>query len=236
MAPIDTKTMRVLTAEEKAAYARDGFVVIPDVIGPEERARIHAELDRLGEEGPDEGAAETLMQLGLRSPLTRDLCADERFLTLVEDLVYPGIAIYSAKLVGKPAHCQSICHWHQDDAYYQENSQSETRMSLWLCLDDSDETNGGVHFVPGSHKHGLQPSQWFDHGHCRKGMQVEDLDLSTAVVPRVPAGAVVLFHALTWHHSGPIPTDRRRRAFIVSYQDALAAAGNGPQWKILRPA
>jgi hypothetical protein len=31
-------------------------------------------------------------------------------------------------------------------------------------------------------------------------------------------------------------TDRVRRAFIVSYQEATVSSGNGQRWRILRPA
>jgi hypothetical protein len=57
------------------------------------------------------------MQLGLRSEKTRDFAEDERILSLIENLVKSGIAIYSAKLTSKMPHTDIVCHWHQDEAY-----------------------------------------------------------------------------------------------------------------------
>ncbi len=50
------------------------------------------------------------------------------------------------------------------------------------------------------------------------------------------AGDVVLFSALLWHSSQGNRSDRLRRAFIVSYQEATVEKGNKDQWMVLRPA
>jgi ectoine hydroxylase-related dioxygenase (phytanoyl-CoA dioxygenase family) len=50
------------------------------------------------------------------------------------------------------------------------------------------------------------------------------------------AGDVLLFSALLWHSSQGNRSDRLRRAFIVSYQEATVPLGNKDQWKVLRPA
>ena len=47
---------------------------------------------------------------------------------------------------------------------------------------------------------------------------------------------MVLFSAWLWHHSKNNTTDRVRRAFIVSYQEATVPKGAGEQWQVLRPA
>ena len=52
------------------------------------------------------------------------------------------------------------CHWHQDDAYYVKHSQSQTRMSVWVPLQDAHEQNGCLWIVPGSPQWGVT---------CRKG-------------------------------------------------------------------
>ena len=68
---------------------------------------------------------------------------------LVEAIVTPGIAIYSVKLIAKPPFMDVPCHWHQDDAYYVKQSQSQTRMSVWVPLQDAHEQNGCLYAVDG---------------------------------------------------------------------------------------
>ena len=134
--------------------------MVPGVIPADEVAAMDAEIKRVqvdvaAEKGYDDG---WILRPGMRSEVTRDVRTDERPLSLVEGVVHPGIAIYSAKLVPKLPHAAAVCHWHQDDAYCSEISQNRPRMSVWLPLHDSDEENGCLWVVPESHTWGLQ--QW----------------------------------------------------------------------------
>ena len=135
---------------------------------PQELKRIDAEIDRLRQDRAQQHGQRKniILQLGLRSAITRALCADERLLTLIEGVVHPGIAIYSAKMVEKPALDETVCHWHQDDAYSQQQSISACRMSVWIPLSDCDEGNGCLWVVPGSHLQGLQPWSRREDGFC----------------------------------------------------------------------
>ena len=175
-----------------------------------------------------------IMRLGLATPQTSAFCADDRVLDLISPLVHPGIAIYSAKLVAKEPHDTNICHWHQDDAYYTQQSQSQTRMSTWIPLQDSTRENGCLQLIPGSHHRGLQPASNKEGGTCNLAID-RDIDLENRVYLPTHAGTIVFFSALLWHASDGNQTDQRRRAFIVSYQEATVQGGNADQWRILRP-
>ncbi|MBI3973930.1 MAG: phytanoyl-CoA dioxygenase family protein [Chloroflexi bacterium] len=246
---------RNLTPEERRMYDEQGYVIIPAVFPPEELEAIDQEIDGIlarrtaerqasqekGERQPSRPKGhhdETgpILQLGLRSAVCQRFAQDERVLDLIDDIVKPGIAIYSVKLIAKPPHTDVVCHWHQDDAYYVLNSDSQTRMSVWVPLQDAHERNGCLWVLPESHKWGLQPHVTYDYGQCRRAMRYEDIDVSRAIPVPVRAGSAVLFSALLWHYSKGNDTDRVRRAFITSYQEATVPRGNGDQWKILRPA
>jgi phytanoyl-CoA hydroxylase len=45
---------------------------------------------------------------------------------------------------------------------------------------------------------------------------------------------MVIFSALLWHHLKHNTTERIRRAFILTYQEAKVAGRKGKQWKVLR--
>ena len=241
---------RTLTAAERRAYDELGYVVIPDVIPGDELAAIDGEIDRVLEKllaerrerdqarsAPGSGHHEetgSILQLGLRSAVCQRFCEDERVLDLIDDIVKPGIAIYSVKLIAKPPREDVVCHWHQDDAYYVKQSDSQTRMSVWVPLQDAHERNGCLWVVPHSHLWGLQQHASKTSGQCRLSMDEREIDLSKAIPVPVKAGSAVLFSALTWHGSKGNQTDTVRRAFITSYQEATVPTGNGDQWKILR--
>ena len=247
--------LRRLTAAERRHYDDVGYVIIPDVFPADELEMIDREIDRLVEKLEAERRARgevraavptghheetgSILQLGLRSPVCQQVADDERVLTLIEDIVKPGIAIYSVKLIAKPPFTDLPCHWHQDDAYYVRQVSSDTRMSVWVPLQDAYEANGCLRIVPESHKWGLQEHKNKSYGQCRLSMDEaeiqEILDKQAVPVP-VKAGSAVLFSALLWHGSKGNQTDAVRRAFITSYQEATVPRGNGDQWKILRQA
>jgi phytanoyl-CoA hydroxylase len=243
---------RTLTAAEREHYEREGYVIIPDVFPPDELQAIDAEIDQLldkllaerRERGKARGNSHheetgSILQLGLRSPVCQQVAEDARVLDLIEDIVTPGIAIYSVKLIAKPPFTDIPCHWHQDDAYYVKQSASRTRMSVWVPLQDAHEQNGCLWIVPRSHLWGLQQHANKDYGQCRLSMNDEEIEaiLKEQAVPvPVRAGSAVLFSALLWHGSKGNQTATVRRAFITSYQEATVPRGNGEQWKILRAA
>jgi len=229
--------MAGLTVSQLREYNDQGYTIVENVFPSDELEAMDREIDRLvdaaAKDAPNRG---WVMQLAQRSEKTRAFARDERLLNLIEGIVKPGIAIYSAKLTAKPPHSVEHCHWHQDDAYYVANSNSATRMSAWVPLQDASEENGCLWVVPGSHRQGLQEHRKREDGQCRLALRPEKVDTSKAIPVRVKAGTVVLFSALLWHHSKGNATDHARRAFIISYQEATVSAGNGSQWKILRPA
>lgn len=237
---------RRLTPDELARYEEQGFVEVAGVFSSQELEAINSEIELLRQKAAPRPNSDNPLQdshflfgLGLRSELTRRLCEDERILTLLEDIVFPGIAIHSAKLVEKLPLDDTVCHWHQDEAYYKTaSSQSQCRMSVWIPLQDCDQKNGCIWVVPGSHKLGLLQHQPRKDGICKiHTFQDGSEDIPNAIPYPIKAGSILLFHALTSHRSLGNSTTQPRRSFIISYQDALAGRYlNGNEHKILRPA
>ena len=160
-------------------------------------------------------------------------------MSLIEAIVRPGIAVHSAKLVTKVPHSDIVCHWHQDEAFYTKpddpKTYSKTRMSIWVPLQDATEANGCMWVVPGSQRWGLQDYEIVDYGACIRKLTPEEYANEHAIPVPLPAGSMLLFHGLLWHHSKGNSTDHVRRAFIVSYQEAAVLSDNA-QWKLIRPA
>jgi ectoine hydroxylase-related dioxygenase (phytanoyl-CoA dioxygenase family) len=227
--------VRTLRPDEVAAYERDGFLLVEEVIPVAELEAMDREIDRIEAEAEPHENKGWILRLGLRSERTRAFAEDPRLVALVEDVVGPGLAIFSVKLTAKPAGCPEVCHWHQDDVYYNAFVLSRARMSVWVPLSDSTEANGGLWVLPGSHRRGLAEHGAYG-GQCSKSMGPAEMPVEGAVPVPMKAGGVLLFSACLWHHSKGNATDRMRRAFVISYQEATVRGGNRDQWKVLKEA
>ncbi|MDF2960936.1 MAG: phytanoyl-CoA dioxygenase family protein [Paenibacillus sp.] len=106
--------------------------------------------------------------------------------------------------------------WHQDAPYW---PMKETgALSMWLTLDDVDENNGCMMFVPGSHKIGkltginlVEPQNIFEFA---KGTEAAK---NKPVIVRMKAGSCTFHHGLTFHFAHANTTGKPRRVLAVIY-------------------
>ena len=115
------------------------------------------------------------------------------------------------------------------------NAWSNCIYPKWIPLEESTRDQGCLQVIPGRHKRGLQTFSHKEGGTCNLGIDTEIALDEREYLPE-NAGDIVLFSALLQHASDGNTTEKRGRAFIVSYQEATVGKGNGEQYKVLRPA
>lgn len=86
-------------------------------------------------------------------------------------------------MITKPAHIGHQTPWHQDEAYW-DPGQRFHAVGAWMPLDDCDESNGCMTFVPGSHRSAVLP-----HRHINGDPNVHGLEFAAAVAGRRRAAA-----------------------------------------------
>ncbi|MEM7031853.1 MAG: phytanoyl-CoA dioxygenase family protein [Chloroflexota bacterium] len=238
---------RRLTTPEIQSFRRNGYLILHNVLPLAELATLNTEMEaryqaRLKdpEIALNEEKRNQIHGLGVDSERSQNLARDPRILALIEDLVQPGIALFSAKLISKGPHePNNVCHWHQDEAYWHIYSQSRCRMSIWLPLQDTTKENGCLRVIPGTHRKGIiphKPRSSRDHGACRLSFLPGERELPNTVYCEIPAGSVVLFSNKLCHSSLGNHTNQHRRAFILTYQEAIGTKGKDKDFAVLRPA
>jgi ectoine hydroxylase-related dioxygenase (phytanoyl-CoA dioxygenase family) len=118
---------------------------------------------------------------------------------------------------------------HQDATYLYTKPEIKV-MGLWFALDDANEENGCLSFIPGSHRDGLK-KRWYRNPNNNNNMLIEGespeewLDEKSYVPAAVKKGSCVLIHGLVVHKSGPNKSDKPRGIYAIHLYDQ-----NGCEW------
>jgi ectoine hydroxylase-related dioxygenase (phytanoyl-CoA dioxygenase family) len=106
-----------------------------------------------------------------------------------------------------------------------------------INLDDTDDSNGCLRVIPGSHRLGPLEHDFAEDGQAY-GSEIRDksvfADESTWLNLEVPAGSVAMHHGCMLHSSAANRSNRARSSFVFQYNatDARQIAGGAgaPGW------
>ncbi len=225
------------SAEQVAAFHRDGFLRIERITGDDEVERLHAIFERLfaaragrerGEQfdlaGADEdGKPEGLPQIlapSAKAPELRETLYHANGLALSRQVLGDG-PISEVRWGGdhailKPARYGKTTPWHQDEAYWDPMSDARG-LSIWMPLQRATVENGCLWFVPGSHRGEILEHQSIGNDVRVHGLETLVADTRAAVPVPLAAGGAVIFHCRTLHYAGPNTTDQSRYAYTIGY-------------------
>jgi phytanoyl-CoA hydroxylase len=109
----------------------------------------------------------------------------------------------------------SLTHWHRDMRYWR--FEREDLISVWFALGDECTNNGGLWFVPGSHRRVFEADQ-FDAAKFLRVDRVDNRDIVRAgISPRLTRGDAVFFHCGTLHSAGQNHSDEVKYSLVYTY-------------------
>jgi ectoine hydroxylase len=153
-----------LSDEQVARFHDDGFLVLPGLFSRDEAGRMRAELPALyAERRPDNWREKssddvrTAFALHRRSEVFARAVRHPRLIEPAIQLTGGKVYLQQVKVNAKPAFTGDVWQWHQDFAtHHPEDGVPEpAALNLHVFLDDVNEFNGPLMFIPGSHRHGL---------------------------------------------------------------------------------
>jgi hypothetical protein len=225
-----------LTDEQLERYEREGFLAIDRLVDDEAlRTLRDAYDDVLDREVPAAGdrmlggITRQVMMPSTAHPAFDDNAAIDEAMDIAAGVFGTPAVRFFDMLILKPAGHPHETPWHQDMAYAAMPTAPAGRaipletIQFWVALDDVDEVNGCMHFVPGAH---LEPLL----EHVVAGGAADDpgrllalpdpgtqLDLQRVVPAPLRAGGATMHSYGTPHMTPPNrSTDRPRRAYIFN--------------------
>ena len=235
---------QILTEVDVVSWKRDGFLVRQTFADTSDLALLRAAFDEVLEaHAPGDrmvgGVTRQVMVPSDTHPVFSDNPLLDRGREIVRQLSGQKGEVPRTfdMLIHKPAGHPHETPWHQDMSYAGMPTAPagtpplEGLLQFWVPLDDVDEENSCMQFVPGHHQKPLLPHVVAsgDRDDSGRLLAIDDpsahLDLSTRVVAEMPAGGVTVHGYCTPHYTGPNRTiDRPRRAYIFNLATPEAAA------------
>jgi ectoine hydroxylase len=205
-----------LTAQQVAQFESEGYLFFPELFRPEEVKVLLDEVPRLyaqhrpenvREKGSD--AVRTNFAAHLYSYPFAKLARHPRMVNPVMQILGEGVYMHQFKINGKMAFDGDVWQWHQDyGTWKNDDLMPEARaMNVAIFLDEVNEFNGPLMFIPGSHQLGVVAAE---HDVETTSYPLWTIAPETIarlvarggiVAPKGPAGSMIVFHSCLVHAS-----------------------------------
>jgi len=153
-----------ITDQQLKAYERDGYLLLPGCFTPAEVDVMKGELPALfAEDSPrrvvekEGGIVRSVYGSHATNEVFHRLARHPRLLKPAERLVGGNVYVYQFKINAKAAFGGDLWDWHQDYVFWRkEDGMPAARVTnAAIFLDDVNEFNGPMFFIPGSHREGM---------------------------------------------------------------------------------
>jgi len=236
-----------LTDEQVEAYHRDGYVAGIRVLEPEQVEALRGELQAFfqpehpGQEywyeyhtnespRPEQVLFHALGAWRI-GPGFHDILWNPAFAVPASQLLEGPVRFWHDQLFCKPARHGGVVAWHQDYSYWTRTAPL-AHLTCWIGLDDADEANGAVQYIPGSHRWDLLPITGLagNMDAIREVLTDEQWSqFENPVTTRLRAGEATFHHPLMVHGSRENVTDRQRRATVINVvRDGVRSESDAP--------
>ena len=237
---------RPLSAEQTASFERDGFLIGVPILDGGQIDALREELEMLMrpkqasnplfyEYNSNESADPSkrlFHALGAWrvAPAFHDVVFFRPLVSIAEQLLGGPVRFWHDQVFVKPARDGAVVAWHQDYSYWTRTDPC-AHLTAWIGLDDSDEVNGCVRYVPGSHRWPLLPREALAGDmDTVLGYLSDEQRASFRPVPSIlKAGEASFHHPMTLHGSFENRSERPRRGVVVNFmRDGVVSDSDEP--------
>lgn len=209
---------KILTQEQIDTFWRDGCVFPIRVMSEDEAGAIRHRLEAFEAQTGAPLRGDLRHKTHLLFPWLNAVVHNTRILDAIEDLYGPDLLCWSTNFFIKEKRNPAFVSWHQDSTYW--GLSKPDVVTAWVALTESNEHNGAMGFIPGTHTSDQIPHRdtFAQDNLLTRGQEVAvEVDQSRAVTINLRPGEISLHHVRLVHGSPANPSDDRRIGFAVRY-------------------
>jgi non-heme Fe2+,alpha-ketoglutarate-dependent halogenase len=214
----ETTMTKTLSACQVNQFREQGYVAPIRVMSASQALELRERLETF-EQGNDKIRKKALhMKPHLLLPWLNDLVRSAGIVDAIEDLYGENLLCWTSSFFIKNAQDPAFVSWHQDSTYW--GLSKPDVVTAWVALSESNESNGAMQVVPGTHLLDQMPHRdtFSEHNLLTRGQEVAvDVDPSKAVSLELEPGEMSLHHVRIVHGSPPNASDKRRIGFAIRY-------------------
>lgn len=220
-------------------FIHDGYTIIPGFFNPVQLQAIISTIDAADSEHTAFRKSNNIYAIRRfleQLPQLRPLIFTPALTAAIETHAGFTAPVVKSIYFDKPAGSNWFVAWHQDLTISVDKKLDIPGFGPWtikpgqfavqppvqileqtytirIHLDDTDEHNGALKVLPGSHTRGIHRPE------------SPDLQTEKAAICRIPAGGVMLMRPLLYHSSSRSKDDRRRRVIHIECCNEPLPAG-----------
>ena len=240
--------MAQLTREQLNQLDQQGFLVLPEWFSEQEVAIINQALPAVFKQAhrgniieKSSGLVRTAMGLHQRSDIFARLVRHPALIEPAQQILQQDFYIQQVKVNVKAAFGGEHWQWHYDFATHHEEDgvQLPLALNLHIFLDDVNQFNGPLYFIPGSHKR-ESTTPWLDTESTSYPLWVVNNDIVARLANQNglfaatgKKGTALIFHDTLLHASANniSPWDRSIFSVIVNPVSNACITPTRPEYK-----
>ena len=207
--------MSYLSSNQLKQYEDEGFVFPINIFSKEKANEIRNEIEFIEKKKPGELDRSGRYNAHLISPLLDELTHNSKILNAVQSLIGENILVCGTTLFIKNPYEQGFVSYHQDAKYI--GLEPHNWVTAWVAITDSNEENGCMRMLSGSHKGNLKKhTQMFNSGNLlTRGQTISNIPKEKTKPIILKAGQMSLHHPTVIHGSDLNKSNDRRIGFVI---------------------
>ena len=217
----------------KREILNDGFTIIKSIYDPAEIDSIVSAINNADQSNAAFRKTAGLFAIRrflIEIPQLKELIFNDRLKTIIDNLLGTDYFIVKSIYFDKPGNSNWLVAWHQDLTISVAQRADVTDYTNWtikldqfavqppldmlqnnytirIHLDDTDENNGALKVIPGSHLKNI----------CR----TEKADLQRKTTCKVKAGGIMIMRPLLLHASDRTTVNSKRRVIHIEFSKSV---------------